>query len=276
NPNDLVGRFFADNPIPRDTATLVIFGGQLASFYGNFLALPNGAVLLAAFAPTPDFARKAGVMGSLTTVENPVKLDALGTAAVVATAQALNVDASNAKAYSLGCGMELAPDPDRRLTLTDQRDALGLPRLNLHMTIADSDFANYRRTLAELGRQLLTSKTGMLRLNYSKREEWLAAMDWGNHHLGTTRMRADPKSGVVDAQGQVHGVGNLYVAGSSVFPTYGASNPTLNLVAMTLRLGDHLKKVTAGAARRGVESFWAQAGFWLRWRRGCTASPTCS
>ena len=70
-------------------------------------------------------------------------------------------------------------------------------------------------------------------------------MDWGNHHLGTTRMSADPKQGVVDADGLVHGIANLYVAGSSVFPTYGASNPTLNLVALTLRLGDHLKKVMA-------------------------------
>jgi choline dehydrogenase-like flavoprotein len=244
NQNDLVGRFFADNPIPRDTATLVLFAGPIANFYVNNLVLPN-VILRATFAPTQDFARSQGVIGSLTTVDNPVPLDALGTAAVVATAQALNVDASNAKAYSLGCGMELAPDPDRRLTLSQQRDALGMPRLKLNMTIADSDFAHYRRTLTELGRQLLAAKTGMLKLNYSRRDEWLAAMDWGNHHLGTTRMSADPRTGVVDAQGQVHGVANLYVAGSSVFPTYGASNPTLNLVALTLRLGDHLKKVMA-------------------------------
>ncbi|MBV9061553.1 MAG: GMC family oxidoreductase, partial [Alphaproteobacteria bacterium] len=70
---------------------------------------------------------------------------------------------------------------------------------------------------------------------------WLSAMDWGNHHMGTTRMHEDPKRGVVDANAQVHGLANLFVAGSSVFPTYGASNPTLNLIALTLRLADHLK-----------------------------------
>jgi choline dehydrogenase-like flavoprotein len=85
----------------------------------------------------------------------------------------------------------------------------------------------------------------MIKLNYTRREQWLAALDWGNHHLGTTRMSADPKSGVVDPQGQVYGVANLYVAGSSVFATYSASNPTLNLLALALRLGDHLKKVMA-------------------------------
>jgi choline dehydrogenase-like flavoprotein len=50
---------------------------------------------------------------------------------------------------------------------------------------------------------------------------------------------------VVDADGLVHGLANLYVAGSSVFPSYSASNPTMNLIALALRLADHLKKVTA-------------------------------
>jgi choline dehydrogenase-like flavoprotein len=245
NGNDLVGRFFADHPIPRNVATLVLFDGRCAPFYSNFLTLPNGAVMRAGLSPRAQFLRSHGVVGSLTTVENEVKLDPFATAAVETTAEALGVDASRARAFSLGCGMELLPDPERRLTLSGERDALGMPRPNLAMTIADEDFARFRRTLAELGRQLLAAKTGMLRLSYSTRAEWLKAMDWGNHHLGTTRMHDDPKRGVVDADSKVHGVGNLYVAGSSVFPTYGSSNPTMNLVALTLRLGDHLKKVMA-------------------------------
>ena len=243
NDNDLVGRFFADHPIPRNVASLVLFDGKLAPFYSNFLTLPNGAVLRAALSPRPEFLRAQGVVGSLTTVENEVKLDPLATAAVETTAEALGVDVSGAKAFSLGCGMELAPDPERRLTLNQERDALGLPRLNLNMTISDSDFVHFRQTLAEMGRQLLAAKTGMIHLSYSQRHEWLAAMDWGNHHLGTTRMSANPRQGVVDAASKVHGVANLYVAGSSVFPTYGSSNPTMNLVALTLRLADRLKKV---------------------------------
>jgi choline dehydrogenase-like flavoprotein len=245
NQNDMVGRFFADHPIPRDTATLVVFAGAPAAFYNNAVTLPNGAILRAAFSPRAQFLRAHGVAGSLTTVENPVKLDELGVAAVVATAQALGVDASGARAFSLGCGMEMVPDPDRRLTLTGARDALGMPRLKLEMRIADSDFDHYRLTLAELGRQLLAARSGMLHLHYKARHDWLAAMDWGNHHMGTTRMSDDAKSGVVDAQGQVHGVGNLYITGSSVFPTYGSSNPTMNFLALTLRLGDHLRKAMA-------------------------------
>jgi len=243
NQNDLVGRFFADNPIPRDVATLVSFAGALAPYYGNNLAVAKGPVLQATFAPTDAFRRARRVAASLTTVEQPVDLDETGTAAVITTAIALGLDASNAKAYSLGCGMELLPDPERRLTLTGEKDALGLPRLKLSMRMTEADFSLYHDTLREMGRQLLASGTGMLKI--TRRESWSENMDWGNHHLGTTRMHDDPKQGVVNADSQVHGVGNLYVAGSSIFPTYSASNPTLNLIALTLRLADHLKKVAA-------------------------------
>ena len=243
NQNDLVGRFFADNPIPRDVATLVSFAGPLAPYYGENLAMTNGPIVQATFAPNNAFRRARKVSASLTTVEQPVELDETGKAAVITTALALGADASNAKVYSLGCGMELLPDPERRLTLTDEKDALGLPRLKLSMRIANADFSLYHDTLKELGRQLLTAGTGMLKI--TRRENWSENMDWGNHHLGTTRMHADPKQGVVNADSQVHGVSNLYVAGSSVFPTYSASNPTLNLIALTLRLADHLKKVVA-------------------------------
>jgi choline dehydrogenase-like flavoprotein len=66
-------------------------------------------------------------------------------------------------------------------------------------------------------------------------------MTGGKHHMGTTRMHVDPKQGVVDPDCRVHGVGNLFIAGSSVFPTGGYANPTLTIVALAIRLADHLK-----------------------------------
>jgi choline dehydrogenase-like flavoprotein len=257
NQNDLVGRFFADHPIPRDVATLVLFEGPVSPLYWNTndvnatTTIADGSLVRAVFSPSQDFIRRQHLLGSLTTVENPVKLDEAATAAVVATAQALGVDASNGRAYTMGVGLEMAPDPDRRLTLTADRDALGMPRLTLNTTLPQGRFLLYEKVLRELGRQLLASGTGMLRLNYHDRDGWMHGMTmqhdvwWGRHHLGTTRMSADPKKGVVDADSKVHGVANLFVAGSSVFPTYGSSNPTLNLVALTLRLADHLKTVLA-------------------------------
>lgn len=244
NGNDLVGRYFADHAIPRDTATLVVFGGEIAPYYKTTTNM-RGAHFRATFSPTEAFKRARHVLGSLATVEQHVELDALGKAAVAETAAALGVDARKARAYSLGCGIELMPDPERRLVLTGERDALGMPRLKLNMTISDGDFARYRKTIEELGRQLLAARSGMIRLDRKTRAEWLAAMDWGNHHLGTARMHDDPKQGVVDANAKVHGIANLFVAGSSVFPTYGSSNPTMNLVALTLRLAEHVKGLFA-------------------------------
>jgi choline dehydrogenase-like flavoprotein len=63
-----------------------------------------------------------------------------------------------------------------------------------------------------------------------------------HHHLGTTRMHAEERHGVVDADGRVHGLANLFVAGGSVFPTSGFVNPTLTIVALALRLGAHLRQ----------------------------------
>ena len=74
----------------------------------------------------------------------------------------------------------------------------------------------------------------------------------GYHHMGTTRMSADPTRGVVDAACRVHGVSNVYVAGSSVFPTSGFANPTLTLVALAIRLADHLKIDAFRATRADV------------------------
>jgi choline dehydrogenase-like flavoprotein len=244
NQNDLVGRYFADHPIPRDTATLVSFAGDIAGYYFN--PADFGSTLIrATLAPTDAFKRSRKVLGSLSTIESPVELTEFDKAAVVTAALAVGADASNAKAFTVGCGMELEPDPERRLTLTHDRDALGLPRLKLVNRVSDSDFERYRDTMKELGRQLLEARTGMIRLNYKTRAAWEGALDWGDHHLGTTRMHVDPKQGVVDANSKVHGIANLFVAGSGIFPTYSASNPTLNLVALTLRLADHLKGLRA-------------------------------
>ncbi|MGH6777744.1 MAG: GMC family oxidoreductase, partial [Bradyrhizobium sp.] len=75
---------------------------------------------------------------------------------------------------------------------------------------------------------------------------WPASLEGGWHQMGTTRMHADARRGVVDRDCLVHGMSNLFLAGSSVFPTGGAAPPTLTIVAMALRLVAHLKKRLAG------------------------------
>ena len=74
-------------------------------------------------------------------------------------------------------------------------------------------------------------------------DDFILASPGASHHLGVTRMHDDPKQGVVDANCQVHGLSNLFISSSSVFPTGGYANPTLTIVALSLRLADRVKSI---------------------------------
>jgi choline dehydrogenase-like flavoprotein len=140
---------------------------------------------------------------------------------------------------------EQAPNPDSRVTLGTRRDRFGLPTARVDWRPAASDRASIRATQEAIDEALRGAGLGHVELMLG--DEHPALLLEGNyHHLGATRMHTDPSMGVVDADCRVHGIRNLYVAGSSVFPTYGCSNPTLTVVALALRLADHLKKQLAG------------------------------
>ena len=151
---------------------------------------------------------------------------------------------------------EQRPNPDSRVTLGPERDALGMPRARLDWRLTEQD----KRTVAVLA-ETLDREFARLGHGGVAPADWLAepGTDWpldptvskhpigGYHHMGTTRMSAEPGKGVVDADCRVHGYGNLYVAGSSVFPTGGWANPTLTILALAYRLGDELdRRLRAG------------------------------
>jgi choline dehydrogenase-like flavoprotein len=134
---------------------------------------------------------------------------------------------------------EQVPDPENRVTLSEEKDALGLPRtrLTFHQNELDLRTLNVcRQQLAEaFGRQ------GFGRVQLPEDDGVPSYIQPGYHHIGTTRMAADPTQGVVTPNGRVHSVDNLYIAGSSVFPTSGDVTPTMTIVALALRLAEHLK-----------------------------------
>jgi choline dehydrogenase-like flavoprotein len=144
----------------------------------------------------------------------------------------------------LQCHTEQQPDPDSRVTLSPNRDALGLFRGKVDWRLNHSERHSVRVMTAAMGGEL--KRLGLAQL---KPEPWLnePGDDWKNklsdcfHHIGTTRMSDSPATGVVDRNCEVFGVRRLYVAGSSVFPTSGYANPTLTIVAMAMRLASHLK-----------------------------------
>lgn len=151
---------------------------------------------------------------------------------------------------------EQAPNPDSRVTLVNERDALGLKRIQLDWRLSRLDRDSIDGLVQLIGEEMGRHGLGRVVL-----EDWLRDGDeaWpmgyelgGNHHIGTTRMAKTPADGVVDADGKVFGIDNLFIAGSSVFPTSGAANPTLTIVALALRLADHLKILASGTQRSPV------------------------
>jgi choline dehydrogenase-like flavoprotein len=149
---------------------------------------------------------------------------------------------------------EQAPNPESRVRLTDRIDPLGVPRVALDWRMTEQDV----RSVAVLV-ETLDAELRRLDLGRVESADWLSdpAGGWrtdplisahpigGYHHMGTTRMSSDPRSGVVDGHGRVHGVENLYLAGSSVFPTSGWANPTLTIAALALRTADRIDQRAA-------------------------------
>ncbi len=135
---------------------------------------------------------------------------------------------------------EQVPDPESRVTLGKERDALGMPKLQLHWRLGDEVRQSVARMHETVAR--LVKEHGIGELHTDEEELADVRFSDASHHIGTTRMSDTPRNGVVDSDCRVHGVDNLYVCGSSVFPTGGYANPTLTIVALTLRLGELLGK----------------------------------
>lgn len=156
-------------------------------------------------------------------------------------------EAGHHQAYELYTRMEQAPNPNSRIQLTDEKDALGVPKVSLHWDLTELDRNSIRKLYEVISREAGMSGIGRVRLDpflwKEKSAEIPDKMGGGWHHMGTTRMSEDPKLGVVDPHCKVHGISNLFVAGSACFPTAGAVNPTLTLSALSLRLCDRLRSI---------------------------------
>jgi choline dehydrogenase-like flavoprotein len=142
---------------------------------------------------------------------------------------------------------EQAPNPESRVILTPEKDATGVPRVKLDWRLSEIDVRSVAVLVGVLGLEL--ARLGLGRVEPAL---WLGSGRWrtdplisshaigGYHHMGTTRMGRDPKTSVTDQDGRVHGLANLWVAGSSLFPTGGWANPTLTIVALALRSAERI------------------------------------
>jgi choline dehydrogenase-like flavoprotein len=140
--------------------------------------------------------------------------------------------------------VEPEPNPDSRVTLSaTQKDQLGVNRVQVNWRLSKQVQRTIDRTLAIIADEMRIGGVADVDLDPPiEGGAWPATLEkegtW--HHMGTTRMHDSPSYGVVDSNCRVHGMSNLYVAGSSVFPTAGANFPTITIAALTFRLAEHI------------------------------------
>lgn len=146
------------------------------------------------------------------------------------------------KSFEVIHQIEQTPDPANRVTVSRDRDALGCRKLEVHWRWSREDAQRIGRAQGIFADALARAGLGEFRVAQVDGLPVLGRPSGAHHLMGTTRMSDNPKFGVVDAHCQVHGLSNLAIAGSSVFPTGGYANPTLTIVALALRLGDRLKR----------------------------------
>ena len=136
---------------------------------------------------------------------------------------------------------EPTPNPESRVRLGELRDAFGQQRAVLDWRLRPEDSESVARTTRLLALEVGAAAVGRVRDLFPRLGFPSLRTIGSHHHMGTTRMHRDPNRGVVDSDCRVHGLSNLFIAGSSVFPTFGTANPTLTIMALADRLADHLQ-----------------------------------
>lgn len=255
NGGDLVGRYFMEHvTAPGDVAAIALPDETRVPYYYVHTPDVDHASMRAVLMPSDAYLKRSNGLGTSLSIYEARKPGAEPKAdakqiepAVIALLRSLGGDAEQSgMIYGVACALEPVPSAENRVTLAQDRDALGLPRSRLTWRPTRTE----RKALADnLGAMARTFGAwgGAVKILLPDASDWADdEIGWGNHHMGTTRMGHDPKQSVVDANGRVHGIGNLLIAGSSVFPSCGPVNPTFTIVALAIRMADHIKGGSLG------------------------------
>lgn len=246
NQNDLVGRFFMEHPHFYTSAKIVTQKNDkilnyLVGYYGKF--------------PNKEFTPLKLILNtSFETQQRERLLDYSAAITSYGTAEDFqkavgdvyaDLDSSGLTSngemivMDLQTRSEQSPNPDSRISLSDtKRDKLGLRQAQVDWRLKPIDMESIQRSIAIIGQEIGLSGIGRV---YGFQDDQKERLRGGCHRMGTTRMSADPKQGVVDPYCRVHGFPNLYVGGGSVFTTGGVANPVLTETALAIRTADHIK-----------------------------------
>lgn len=245
NRQGLVGRYFQGHLayIAREKAEEATSIALTAEADLTPYDFPTGRQAHLTFATTARAQTRLKVGGFDANIYRRHKIGPDPTAAAV-LAMAGRIDRGDPAAavrHVIGVQAEQPPIPDSRITLGQETDALGMPRVQLRWVLPSSHWDTLDRSVDALAQGLGQQGRGRVCWPLS-RERYGEMLVWARHHVGSTRMHRDPEHGVVDPNGRTHDVRNLYIAGSSVFPTSGIANPTLTIAALAIRMADHLKQ----------------------------------
>jgi choline dehydrogenase-like flavoprotein len=277
NEHDLVGRYFMEHlDVHAGFAVLAAPDDSLSLYTGFTLPVPEGRIagrtygVKGAHILAEETLRNDELLGVELTIaaatvgkhSDPDQERGVDTRDIVALSAKSTGEAWPTVAYVRVLG-EQSPNPDSRVTLGRDRDPLGMPRVELDWKLAAADRTSIRRAVELVADELGRSGAGRLQVAvggisfvagedprkfdaYRVVPEDFDSLDYpvgvGFHHMGTARMHRDPSQGVVDEQCRVHSTTNLYIGGSAVFPTSGTSTPTFTIVALALRMADHLQR----------------------------------
>jgi choline dehydrogenase-like flavoprotein len=242
--NDNIGRFFMEHPHYLKSVTLMLFSPHANSqLYEVPAQMQTGTVLVCAFFQLGGETRqRLGLPNAVFRAQRP-SIPPKVNPRVAMTMRHLYGSAGNAERLSpIVIMVEQFPNPDSRITLSDKPDKYGVPRIRFNWQLTREEIKKTVQSTSVFGLKLGENGLGRLRIDAKfARGKMDGRVDYGWHHMGATRMALSARDGVVDPDCKVFGLDNLYIAGSSVFPTSGCANPTFTLLAMTIRLADHLK-----------------------------------
>jgi choline dehydrogenase-like flavoprotein len=254
NRSGYVGRFFMEHPHYRKAAYLVVDPQLDLGFYRYHHGLPGvdgtqGPWVIGALTPSSDWVRCEGIprLACTLTPEDLAALDREQRTGRIPAADVAQLTLGTPKAalYSLFVRSAQAALTESRVFLDGERDALGLPRLALEWRTEPDARESVTRFLRLLGAEVARAGLGRLWIDENRWGRLATVLEGGSHHMGTTRMSASAKDGVVDERCRLHECPELYIAGSSVFPSVGFANPTLTLVALAHRMAEDLRRELA-------------------------------
>ncbi|MEL6980441.1 MAG: GMC family oxidoreductase [Pseudomonadota bacterium] len=243
NTSDMVGRCFGEHPHVRVGTYFVSkrpisWLPDVAEQVDTVLHRHKSEMIVG---PTAAFMRANGVMNCGLRVQR-LRNQALSEELAAASPLTKGLIFGEDYHYTgfLMAASEMAPDPNSRVRLIDEVDRFGLRRAGVDLKINPIEIKTKQLAAFEVAKMFIRTGIGRVWL-----EPWVLSgetpdLSFGNHHLGGCRMSETVETGVVDADCRVHGLENLYVAGSGVFSTGGAANPTFTVVQLALRLADHL------------------------------------